>query len=444
MGASQREASEILEMKRKYFSKLLSDDAIDSNIFRMFNIYDYASFWGEYVLSDTLFSSLTGLLFFDLSLAEVEPWQQIWDIQLPSMDEFLEGVLLEIEPIEIEVEFPELELPELTIPEIIVPDVSRNVEETRPVKAVVGKSRYGESYVDPPAVREFLRSAIYAFLKKDVSLTEAKNRLMAVARQLGIAEEVVEDVFNRLSMMTSMKRQVAVWDYAWWDLSPWGTPDAPSIIEFTDWLLRTATREMRHLWDVEAGGWWDESYWDMCYWTDDETPFRVDPETLVPKLVEYVNFVVGNFKRRLLSTPLVVANYQRARERRYPWRSRRLEAWAVPSSHRMRLESLTEEVVRRLRPGTPPHVMRLYKTAVLDMYGKLYGTHGWGRRMEKAMSGEEFKNYWIEKWAGDGLEREVLEKLYETIRPVVDALGGARLTHHIRWLRETRRLLSRH
>ena len=86
----------------------------------------------------------------------------------------------------------------------------------------------------------------------------------------------------------------------------------------------------------------------------------------------------------------------------------------------------------------------LFSLGVLVFYGKLWATHGWGRRMEKAMSEEEFKNYWMEKWTGDGLEREVLEKLYETIRPVVDALGSARLTHHIRWLRETRRLLSRH
>ncbi|RLE96894.1 MAG: hypothetical protein DRJ96_05315 [Thermoprotei archaeon] len=435
MGASQREAQRILESKRKYFQKVLSDDAIDFNLIRTYSIFDLASFWGDWVLSDTLFSSLIGLLLFDLPLADIVPWNVMWEIELPSVDEFLRGVLIKLEPIQITVPYPELSDVSRTLEKIVTPEFRVNIEETRPRKLKVGITKYGEGYVDPPAVREFLRSTLYAFTKKDISWSEVKQRLQAVAKTLNIAPEIVEDLFNRLSIMTAIKERAATWDYAWWDVSYWSEEGSSGYVEFTNWDLKSDKVEYEQLWDVQAGAWWDLSYWDWAYWTDDVSPWEVNPDTRVAYISEMRDYVVDNFRRRVTITALAAGNYQRARERRYPYRSSRLETYAMPFSQRLRLESIVERIVKRLKPDVPPFQLRLYKTAVIEMYAKLYSSHIWGAEMERSMSADEYRAFWLEKWGSEGLDRSILEKLYDYVRSVVDALGSVRVRERTRFIR---------
>ncbi len=436
MGASQREAQKILEAKRKYFQKALSDDAIDQNVWRSFGIFDYATFWGDWVLSDTLFSSLIGLLLFDLPLADIVPWNLGWEVELPSVEEFMRGVLIKLEPIQITVEFPELSDVYKTLESIMVPDVVPNIEETRGKKLIVGFTKYGEGYVDPPAVREFLRSTLYAFTKKNLSWSEAKQRLQAVAKALNIAPSIVEDVFNRLSIISAIKEKAATWDYAWWDVSYWSEEGSGGLVEFTNWDLKTDKVEYEQMWDAQAGAWWDVSFWDYAYWTDDVSPYKIDPKVYESIISRMRDFLVRNFRNRILTIALALANYQRADERAYPWRSGRLETFAIPFSQRMRLESITERIVRQLDPNVTPYKLRLYKTAVIEMYGKLYNPHRWGAEMERSMSADEFKKYWLEKWSSEGLDRSILEKLYDSVRGTVDALGAVRTRERLRFIRE--------
>ncbi len=436
MGASQREAQEILEAKRKYFQKALSDDAIERNIWRSFDIFDYASFWGDWVLSDTLFSSIIGLVLFDFPLGDIVPWNLNWEIELPTPEEFLRGILIKLEPIQITVEFPDLSDVVSTMEFIFEPKWAWYISGARAKKLVVGYTKYGEGYVDPPAVREFLRSTVYAFLKKDLSWPEIRQRLQAVAKTLDIAPEVVEDLFNRMSVMASVKERAATWDYAWWDVTYWGEEGSSGQVVFTNYNLQTEKVEYEQLWDAQAGGWWDVSFWDYTYWTDDESPYKVDPETYEPIISRVRDYVVRNFRNRIPVIALALANYQRAEERRYPWRSSRLETFAMPFSQRMRLENITERIVKQLDPNVPPFKLRLYKTAVIEMYGKLYSPHKWGAEMERSMSADEFKKYWLEKWSSEGLDRNILERLYESVRGTVDALGGVRIRERLRFIRE--------
>ncbi|RLE86382.1 MAG: hypothetical protein DRJ67_07355 [Thermoprotei archaeon] len=217
MGYAQREAQKVAEQKRKYWLKTQSEAAVDVMFDRMIDIYDYFAFWGDWVLSDTLFSSLTSLVFFDLAIPNIVPWSLTWEVELPDIDEFLAGVLLKLEPIDITIEFPDLAQVDTTLDFLLSPEYAANIKETRGKKLIVGRTKYGEGYVDPPAVREFLRSSMYAFMKKDISLPAARERLKAAAKTWNIAESLVEDVFNRLSLMTAVKERALTWDYGWWD-----------------------------------------------------------------------------------------------------------------------------------------------------------------------------------------------------------------------------------
>jgi len=436
LGWAQREAESVLRAKLKYWGKVLSEEAFETNFWNMIDVHDYLSFYGDFVLSDTLFSSLLSLLFFDLPLTEIVPWTLTWDVELPSIDELLRGILIKLEPIRIEIQYPQLTAPDLTLVLVMEPEAAAAVSETRPRAATVGVTLWGEGYIDPPAVREFLRSTLYAFTKKNLSWAEAKQRVEEAAERLGISQELARDLFERLSAMESLKTGVLTWDYGWWDVNYWGEEGTESV-ELASWELSPDVREYLHLWDVQGGGWWDASLWDEAYWTDDEPPYSVNPETGEPNLGELRDFVVSNFRTRILTTALAVANYQRPEEMRYALASRRTETYASPYAHRMEIERIAEQVVGSLDPSPSPFRMRLYKTAALEMYGKLYSQHRWGAEMERSMPEDEYREFWIGKWEREGLDRATLERLYDAVRPVVDALGARRVAEGAQLIRRT-------
>ena len=294
MGLAQREAELVLDSKLKYWEKVLSDEAIDSNLWDLFSFFGGASFWGDWVLSDTLFSSLISALFFDIPLSDVVPWTLAWRVELPTADEFLRGILIKLEPIDILTQFPQLATVSDLINSILTPEAAEAVEGTRLRKGVYGVTAYAESYYDPPAVREFLRSTMYAFTKKDVSWPEARVRIEKYAETLNVDPVIAESVFNRLSMITAVKELAATWDYAWWDETQWAPEGSGGVLTFTSWSLAPETVEYEQLWDAQAGGHWDLALWDYAFWTDDVSPYALDPERLLPVFGEMRDFIVSN------------------------------------------------------------------------------------------------------------------------------------------------------
>jgi len=435
MGFSQLEAERVSEQKLKYWLKALSEEAIDANTWRMFDTFDWSSFWSDWALSDTLFSSLVSMLLFGIPFSDIVPWLLNWAIELPSLDEFLRGVLIKLEPIDISLVFPELTSVSDTVWSVFVDEVAEGVAGTRLEKAVYGRSRYDESYYDPEAVREFLRSTLYAFTKKDVSWPERRLRVEKAAKLLGIGEDLARTVFDRLSVIEAVKEKAATWDYAWWDGSSWAPEGSGGAVEFVTYDLTVEAVEYEQLFDAQAGGLWDHSCWEYCFWTPDEPAYRFDPERLKAVFDVYRDFIVSGFRRRYLATALAVANYQTAEER-VDWRSGRTETYALPAAQRARIESIVENAVKAVEPGADAFKLRLYKTAALELYGALYGVHRWGSEMQRALTLEELKSFWIGKWSADGLDPAVLERLWETVKPVIDALGSARLEARTRFIRE--------
>jgi hypothetical protein len=435
MGASQLEAEKVAEQKLKYWVKVLSEDAIDANTWRMFDTFDWASFWSDWILSDTLFSTLVSMLLFDIPLSDVVPWLLNWGIELPTTDEFLRGVLIKLESIDITQVFPELASIFDTVWTLFQPEFAENIAGTKLEKAIYGQSRYDESYYDPEAVREFLRSTLYAFTKKDVSWSEARTRVERVAQQLGIPEDLARSVFDRLSMITAVKEKAATWDYAWWDKSDWSLEGSGGQVVFVTWDLTEEAVEYEQLFDPQACGVWDYTCWDYSYWTPAEPVYLFDVEKLRAAYDTFRDFVVQGFRNRYLATALAAANYQTAEERR-TWSSGRTETYALPMSQRYRIESIVENVVKSKVPDINPFKLRLYKSAALDIYGSLYGVHRWGSEMQRAMSADEMRQYWINKWSADGLDPDVLSAIWDNVKPVIDILGNVHVSARLRFIRE--------
>jgi len=422
---SAREAEALAERKLKWGLKVAREEAIDANFFRMFDAYAPAAFASEYTMMDTLFSSLYAAVFYGIPLAEVAPWQLLWEVELPSLEEYLSGVLVKLVQVPPETLYPFLSAIEETLEFVFSPETLSAVRPAVPSKAVYGRSRYDASYFDPTAVREFLRSTLFAFAKRGTSPSTVRARVTAAADVLELREEAAEDAFNRLALIEAAKDQVALADYAWADRTAVGD----GRVRFRDFRNREVEVEVWNLADALLGCYADLSFADLCHALpadpEREYPFRVEPVALRAALSALVETFLSGFRRRFHATALAIANYQTAEERARPV-PEAAERYSVPTSHKLQLDALVDGALSELKPDATAVERNMYKVAVASLYGELYGVHRWGAEMQRAMAREELKRFWLERWAAMGLDERVLGELFERAWPALTAFGGAR------------------
>jgi hypothetical protein len=444
VGASSEIAREVLERKEKYWAKALSTDAVWDVTSSAASVFDEVTFLADTTLSDSLFSSLVSDIVLGIPLSEIEPWNVDWRTQLPSPEEFARGVLLKVEPVALRDLAPELILaitmPEASYREMFVPAVAASISKSMLEKGYYDRSRYGYAYYDPQAVRDFLRSAVYFMVKAPTDIATARERVRAAARALDLAEEVAEDVFNRLSIVGTVKERAATFDYAWFDYSYFSGSTERTVV-FTDYNLARQEVEYVDLFDAVAGGWFDVSFFDLCFFTEEpevyEHPWRPDDFT-----IRLRDVIVSDFRSRLMSTGMLLANYMTPEERAAFRPSPRLEVFASATSQALQIDAVVDGVLSRAAPDLPPLVRNLYKSAAKQLLSLRYGDNRLGLAMYKSMTPEEFKNWWIGYWSGQGLDPAVLEEIWKAVAPLADSLGAARTRDKLRFIRSKLRMVG--
>jgi hypothetical protein len=440
VGASQLEAERVAEQKLKLSQKSFTDEAIDQNFWRLFGVSGWATFRSETTLSDTLFSSLTAALLHGIPLADVVPWQQLFSTELPTVEEYLRGVLIKIEQVAPEEVVPALESVEGALDYIFEESVAETVAPQVPEKAVYGKSSYDRSYFDPAAVREFLRSTAYAVTKRGTSLTGMRDEMEALTEALDLRPEVAENLLNRSLLVEALKRQGAIADYAWAD----ETAVTDGKVSFRAGTGEEVEVEVAHLLDAVAGCYADFSFAGACYAMPEDYyryyPLRYDPAVGREALDYLVSLFTRGFRDRLTLTALALANYQTAEERARPV-TPRAEAYAAATSQCQRLDSLVEGLVLQAKPDATAVELNLYKTAARSLYGELTAVHRWGAEAQRAMPRDELKRYWVEKWSRYGLDAQLLDRLFDPAFSAVATFGAVRASERLKELRY--RLLSR-
>jgi len=444
VGALSREAWRLLDQKRRYWHKALSDDAAWAIYGQTFNVFDWLRDYSDQVVSDTLLSTLVSLFLLGIPISEVEPWNLLWSVELPTPEEFAKGVLIKLERISIDDVIAELypQFEDIMIRSVYsVVDFmeafmeSPFAEALKPSvteKGYYDVSRYGYSYYDPIAVREFFKSTLFAFLKKRGDVRTARDRVEAIARNLNINPELARNLFNRLTAIFSVKIQALTWDYGWWDFSYWAKEGSVGRVTYINYDLQEVEVEYEDLIDFQACGYWDEYPWDYFHWCDVVHPYKLTP----PIITMLVDAVWRNFVNRIHATALAVANYQTYEERTQWTASERVETFALPVSQRMFLERVVHNTVRSMLGSVDPVTMRMYKSAVLQLFAIMSSPHRWGDGALRTMSEEELKSWWLDKWSSSGLDRNVLEKLYTAVKTHLRTFSSLRFRERTRFLRK--------
>jgi hypothetical protein len=102
--------------------------------------------------------------------------------------------------------------------------------------------------------------------------------------------------------------------------------------------------------------------------------------------------------------------------------SERTNIWGELVSDRYTLEHVVDVALRQLMPGLDPMKRRTYTSAVLQLWGHRGKRHEWGFGVFKVADLEEYKNWWLDYWSSQGLDREVLEELYRRVEPFLEKL----------------------
>jgi len=441
-----REARKATEEKIKYGQKVLTNEGI-ANIFTSFiSVFDIYSFLSDLVISNTFFSSFVSNFLLGFSLNDILPDNLEFQIDLPNMDQLLNGVQLVLQQINLQISLQNIlqSLTNLNI-QINLSDLTTLTQFINPTvqfnslnKAYYNESYYGQSYYDPTAVSQFFKSTLYAMTKKKSNPATQRAELSAIATSLNIKPELVGDLYNRMTAMSAVEQQCATWDYAFWDYSDLCPEEENNpkegLVTIQTYDGNSLTLEYRNMIDFQAGCYWDDSLWDYCFWLDyDETGDNIyNSDGANINLLH--DAVYRNFKNRINSTAIALANYQTPEQRMDPHNSPRVAQFGFASVKNKQLMYLTQQIVRQLVPNVNAFTLNLYSSAVLNLYGVLYNPHKWGNEAQRSMSEQQLKTWWVTKWTNEGLDSNVLNTLFDRLITVIRAQGQYRQQRRINFM----------
>lgn len=196
--------------KEMYFRKVLSQNAITVNWQR---ILDGSKLFAEYIwLNIPIFDlSQLGLNILLSTLPyEWQPFSVDFKFEPPTIDEAMQGIWANFEPIHYEIEIPWTYSIEEFIKELFKPEYRKDVTRVVKTKAYYGVSTYEGYIYDPTLGREFSTKTFHRFRlesKPDPSFVQTSNIL---ADKMDIGRMVPEEVLARLRLLVSAQENAFV------------------------------------------------------------------------------------------------------------------------------------------------------------------------------------------------------------------------------------------
>jgi len=412
--------AELDRQKHAYHEKTLSVDGEWSIFMRSFQIYDFTLDLSRFLIPEFYFASASLAVLFKFDLLEIEPLNLEFMWRFPDFNEWLRGVSIVFERVTptYATDYPSFITGNFA-EEYWEPLLTNVVE-----KCVWGRTGYGGCYVDPPAFRELVRATITRLLLKHGETTTRRASVEAVVKALNINPVLARSVHDRLSLVISEHTNCFTLGYSLLGASRLCEPDpeAPGlgVVQFTDLDGRDRRASLGKIADSQYGCILGIAMLGFCRLVPREDVYQHSPEPLFRGVVEKLDLFRGRF---MLTAP-GLSNYVRGDEAADYHKAERTHVWGELMASRYEIEAVTGALLDSIAPGLNTFDRRKYVTAVLQLIGHVGKRHRWGYVAYKAMTDEELKTWWLEHWVAMGLDRVVLERLYDHVkvwlRPVVE------------------------
>jgi len=427
--------TELVRQKRKYFDKTLSLNAMILGYDRVLDTEDYFSEWAWKMMLPFIWLDISGLFIFGLSPTELEPLNLDFTIELPTTEEWLQGIKLKFERIDLgelwkqfnweyflEVVPPVLDF-ETFVKENILPQYQSDVAKMQYRKLIVGYTKYGEGYVDPPLIREFLRATFYEIYKRRPDYTRLKEIFMEVAQKLGIAEHIAEAVYNRIIMLSEVLFENFILGYNILGISKL-SKRGKSSAQFTTltWRGEVFDVEYSKLAEPNAAFILGVTPLGFGLLIPRERFFKPTIKGLTPKIAWFIDYKGRRLIRRYRATHIGFANYQRTEEMMHYAKSERADQYHALRSFFAYIDDLIREYLAN--KNVDKFKANMYRRAVAMLIGHRKKRHKWGFGAYKTMTEDEFKEFWIGYWVRQGLDSNILNELYNLVKPWLAHLRG--------------------
>ncbi|RLJ03208.1 MAG: hypothetical protein DRP11_01445 [Candidatus Aenigmatarchaeota archaeon] len=417
---------ESVREKRKYFSKVLSLNAMDTNYDRVRDTEDWFIEWSWRYGLPFIWLDIHSLFIFGLQPYELEPFNIDFRIELPSVEEWLQGIKLKFEKVDLgelwkqfnEEIFQEIVPPQFDfdtfVSENILEEFQTDISNLLNRKLIVGKTKYGEGYVDPPVIREFLRASFYEIFRRRPDYERLKKVFETISQKLDIHEGIVESVFNRIVMHDVMIKENFILGYnilGYSKLSPRGKHS--SKFPTLTWRGEVFNVEYTKLEEPNAGFILGVTPLGFGVLIPRKSIWKPTKIGVTPKIVWFIDYKMRHLHYRYRATHLGFANYQKHEEMYKYYKSERADQYHSLRTFIYHIESLVENLLEG--KGIDQFRLNMYKRAVLQLIGHKKKRHRWGYGAYESMTDEEFKEYWIDYWVKQGLDKNTLVNLYNSV-----------------------------
>jgi hypothetical protein len=410
--------SELVQQKKKYHAKTLSIEAEDTLVWRFLSVYDLTLDISSLLIPEFYYASMSLSLTFDFDLFELEPLNLEFEWRFPDIEEWLKGVSIVFDRI-----FPDIAIDVESFvignfKDVYIADILGTMTE----KCYYGKSTYGSCYVDPVAVREFLRTAIALAIKRHANIPHRKMLIETLSRTLNVNTDVARFVHDKMAIVTDTHVICFTLDYGLLDVSQlcetYEVDPSMGKSYFINLDNQIVSVAFKNLADAQYGCILDIAPLDFCYLMPEEDVYEHSPEMYVASAEEKLR----RFRDRLMLSPLALTNYQSGEEAADYTKSERLEIWGNLMGLRYTIESMVKGWLDRNVPDLDIITRRKYVTAVLQLAGHVGKRHKWGYKIFRVMSDDELKSWWIDYWSQQGLDSNVLEKLWNLVAPLLPSI----------------------
>jgi hypothetical protein len=425
--------------KQKYFEKTLSQSAIYAIYLRHL---DTAPLFAENIWLQIPIFDLSALglgLLYNILPIEFLPFPIDFQYQSPTAEETLQGIWANFVP----VEFARMYIWMTDYREYILENMKEEYQfdmiMESPKKAVYGETLYTKGIYDPPVQREFLRSTfmrLRLLRKPDISY---RDMLQDLAEYLRMAEVTDEHVWNRLMLIYAAQTQAFVLGLSPLGIGRLSRRDGDmAVVTIMDARGNIVDVKFRTLDHNQIGfilGLTPLGYGYLL--PRDESIYKMPDGKKNPQIIDIVKKKIRGMRDRYVLTTFAYTNYHPAQEMSDYHKSLKTAQYDSLQTYRSMIEDWVE---RQIPPDEAnPARIRHYQNAVLQLISWRAKRHRWGWEGWKAMTEDEFRDWWLGYWKQQGLNESVLRNLYEGIEPWLRKLreGKLELGERVKRLRRT-------
>ncbi len=414
------------QIKKKYHKKTLSQSAIYVNWLR--NL-DVAPMFAEYIWLLVSAFDLTQLglgLLYDIAPADFEPFNIDFSFVQPSIDELMQGIWVKFEPKDYGKLYTwMLDLDSYTY-ENIKEEYQESIVESRLKEGIYGVTSYGKSVYDPFLVREFMRATVYKMRLLRTPDISWKQFLEQIKQILEMADVTDKHLYNRLMLMFSVQKfafvlGLSILGYSFLTETEGDYGKVP-FIDADGNIYEVKFRTLDHL---QMGLILGVTPLGHGLLMPKNSLYKMEDEKKNPPVVNLVVQKILGMKSRVSLTSWAYANYNKPEEMTKPHESERMEQYDMIQWQRRKIEEWVERQIPAEEAN--PVKIRQYKNAVLQIYGWKAKRHKWGFNAWRFTTDEEFKQWWLNHWTAQGLNRQTLERLYEGVKRWLPTLRSRKL-----------------